>query len=130
MVIKDLKTRAPEGYYENTVIRGVEMDMVEELDCLVQAFIGELKTNKGDVVGTGQENYGSDLPRIIGDETSLSLEIEVENLIQNKASEYPEILICTPKIEINTDKAMVIIQIELNTIYGITLETIEITGRC
>jgi len=128
--IIDIKTRAPEGYFEYSMIRGCEVVTCEQQDAVIQAFIGELKTNKGECHGIGQENYGSDLKRIIGDPMTTDLELEVSDCIQQKAQEYPEIWNSFVSTTLDESEGIVHIEIQLETIYGVVLETLDFVRGC
>lgn len=132
MAIKrlDIKTWAENGFYEHNSMRGIEMKSLDDLECLVQEFFGELKTNKGEAWGIGLADYGSDLRRFIGEPLNDEIEMEIDDAITSCAEQYYEILQCNVISSIYTDEGRVEIEIELKTIYGITLEVLDLSRGC
>lgn len=127
---RDYMVWLEEGYFEHASIRGVEMNVVEEADCLVQEFFGELKTNVGEIKGVGLELYGSDLKRYLGEPLNMQTELEIEECIGNCAAKYPEILKCEVLSISEQETGIVKIEIKLKTIYGVVLKVLEMGRGC
>lgn len=65
--IQDIMTDTINGYCEYTEIRGsVEIVFCKDRAALWQGLSGEIKTPIGGCRGVGQENYGCDIWRILG----------------------------------------------------------------
>lgn len=126
--MRDYKIWEEDGYFEHVAMRGVEMKCVEDLDCLVQEFIGELKTNKGEVVGVGTSDYGSDLKRFLGEPETMDMERNIEECVEKCASGYTDIFTCDANAVTIDD--VVRIHIELNTYFGFTLVELDMKRGC
>lgn len=126
----DFRTRSSDNYYEHTATRGNEVKEIHDVECLWQEFVGELKTNKGECVGVGMENYGSDLKRYLGENMNPLLEIEIEDCIQSTAQEYVEIITSSVEQIDDDDEGYIAITIKLETIYGLVLRVLNIARGC
>lgn len=126
----DFRTRAEEKYYEHMATRGNEIKTIRQAECLWQEFVGELKTNKGECVGIGMENYGSNLKRYIGENLDILVEMEIEDIIKATSATYPTIISCTVKEVIERQEGNIHITIELDTVYGLVLKILEISRGC
>lgn len=129
----DVKTKAPDGFYEYSMMKGVEMVTIEDRECLWQEFVGELKTNKGTLLGCQQGEYGSNLPQLLGQNMDLALEMEIEDCVQSTAQDYVEIFTSSVQVvenETNEKKGIITLRIELNTLYGLILKIEDFQKGC
>jgi phage baseplate assembly protein W len=125
----DVMTKAPDGYFEYSAMRGVEMKTIENEICLWQEIVGELKTNRGEVLGVGMQNYGSELKEMIGENMDIQLEREIENEVKSIAESYEDVLFATANV-VGDENGIISIELELRTKYGIVLEIFNITRGC
>lgn len=125
----DIKTRAPDGYFEYSMMRGVEMKTIEDKECLWQEIVGELKTNKGELLGVGQQDYGSNLKQLISEPIDVGLELEIEQEVKKIVESY----VGVAKADVNAGeykRGVITIEIKLYTLYGTMLEVLNMKKGC
>lgn len=128
---RDIKMKNPNGYFEYASMRGVEMKVVDNVDCLVQEFIGYLKTTQGEIYGIGLGNYGSNLKTFLGEDLNEDNISSIEQIIQRAPEVFPEILLARLNdVYLSEDEGYMYLDIELKTVYGIVLEVIPMMRGC
>lgn len=124
----DYKTYSTDNYFEDIKMNGSDYEEVDNLECLWQELVGEIKTNKGEVYGINTEEYGTDIKRFLGEYTDLSAQVSIDQALEALMQKYPEIIDMKCEIKENSPGS-VKLKITASTIYGNIADTIEIITR-
>lgn len=129
-IINDIKTTFESSYFEKLQMKGADYVMCEDHYTLWLAFIGEIKTKPGEMLGVGLENYGCEIWRVLGENIDSLIEKEIEKYILDLQPKYPDIKDIALEEVFEHKKGFIQLTITLTTIFGKSTERVTIGGPC
>lgn len=90
-VVQDIVTEWDRGYYETVYCNGTDILMNKNKYAIWNGLAGEIKTRIGECTGVGQERYGCDIWKIIGQPLIPAVVAQAEFYIKELIPKYDKI---------------------------------------